>query len=123
VITDDQAKAIARLWATEDPFMMAFLRTGSIDEHLIESLVTDVRLLGMAIAEEPSPPVVAYAQLRALVHYMWTNGPRGARPSWDEIGHEETVPDIGAWMTADASLNATARQAGRLRGRHDIDRR
>lgn len=116
MITDDQAKAIARLWATENPFMMVFLRTGSIDEQLIESLVTDVRLLGMAIAEEPSPPVVAYAQLRALVQYMWRNGPRGALPNWDELGHEDTVPRIGAWRAADTGANATTRQTGGTQG-------
>ena len=37
-ITDEQAKTIARLWATESPQMMMFVRSGSIDQHLIDSL-------------------------------------------------------------------------------------
>lgn len=88
--------------------MMAFVRNGSIDPHLIDSLVTDVRLLGLAIAEEPAPPVVAYAQLRALVLYISMNGPRPARPDWVQIGHDDTVPEVGAWMTADTSAHGSA---------------
>lgn len=101
--------------------MMAFVRNGSIDPHLIDSLVTDVRLLGMAIAEEPAPPVVAYAQLRALVHYISMNGPRAARPNSDQIGHDDTVPEVGVWMTADHVRAWSGPDTGRLQVGHDGD--
>jgi hypothetical protein len=38
LITDEQAKTIGRMWATENPQMMAFVRTGAIAYELIESL-------------------------------------------------------------------------------------
>jgi hemoglobin len=93
-ITDEQAKTIARLWATESPHMMMFVRSGSIDQPLIDSLIADARLLEAAVAQEDSPPVVARAQLRALMHYMTANGPRGPRPDWQEIGQADPIRGI-----------------------------
>lgn len=93
-ISDEQAKTIARLWATESPQMMLFVRSGSIDPTLIESLVTDARLLEAAVAQEDAPPVVARAQLRALMQYMETHGPRGPLPGWQEVGQADPIRGI-----------------------------
>lgn len=94
LISDEQAKTIARLWATESPQMMLFVRSGSIDQTLIDSLIADARLLEAAVAQEDAPPVVARAQLRALMHYMRTHGPRGPLPGWQDIGQGDPVRGI-----------------------------
>lgn len=94
VITDEQAKTIARLWATENPQMMAFVRTGSIAYELIESLTADARMLEAAVANEDAPPVVARAQLRALTRYVQTHGPRGALGGWQDVGQTDPVRGI-----------------------------
>jgi hypothetical protein len=65
------------MWATENPQMMAFVRTGAIPYELIESLTTDARLLEAAVMHEDAPPVVARAQLRALTRHVQAYGPRG----------------------------------------------
>ena len=94
VITDEQAKTIARLWATENPQMMAFVRTGSIAYELIESLTADARMLEAAVANEDAPPVVARAQLRALTRYVQTHGPRGPIRGWQGVGQTDPVRGI-----------------------------
>lgn len=94
VITDEQAKTIARLWATENPQMMAFVRTGSIAYELIESLTADARMLEDAVANEDAPPVVARAQLRALTRYVQTHGPRGPIRGWQGVGQTDPVRGI-----------------------------
>ena len=94
VITDEQAKTIARLWATENPQMMAFVRTGSIAYELIESLTADARMLEAAVANEDAPPVVARAQLRALTRYVQTHGPRGPLRGWRDVGQTDPVRGI-----------------------------
>lgn len=94
VITDEQAKTIARLWATENPQMMAFVRTGSIAYELIESLTADARMLEDAVANEDAPPVVARAQLRALTRYVQTHGPRGSIRGWQGVGQTDPVRGI-----------------------------
>ena len=94
LITDEQAKTIGRMWATENPQMMAFVRTGAIAYELIESLTTDARLLEAAVEHEDAPPVVARAQLRALTRYVQTRGPRGPVHSWRDIGQADPVRGI-----------------------------
>lgn len=94
VITDEQAKTIARLWSTESPHMLSFVRSGAIERELIDSLVADARLLDAAVADEDAPPVVARAQLRALLHYVVTYGPRGVMPSWSDIGNADPIRGI-----------------------------
>jgi hemoglobin len=94
VITDEQAKTIARLWATENPQMMIFVRTGAIAYELIESLTADARMLEAAVANEDAPPVVARAQLRALTRYVQTHGPRGPLRGWQDVGQTDPVRGI-----------------------------
>lgn len=94
VINDEQAKTIGRLWATENPQMMAFVRSGAIAYELIESLTADTRLLEAAVAHEEAPPVVARAQLRALTRYVQTHGPRGPIPGWQHVGQTDPVRGI-----------------------------
>jgi len=114
-ITDEQAKTIARLWATESPHMMMFVRSGSIDQHLIDSLIADARLLEAAVAQEDAPPVVARAQLRALMHYMKTNGPRGPRPDWQEIGQADPIRGIIEPVVTENFRRAQERHEQRVR--------
>ena len=85
---------IARLWATENPQMMAFVRTGTIAYELIESLTADTRMLEAAVAHEEAPPVVARAQLRALTRYVQTHGPRGPLHGWQHVGQTDPVRGI-----------------------------
>jgi hemoglobin len=94
LITDEQAKTIGRMWATENPQMMAFVRTGAIPYELIESLTTDARLLEAAVMHEDAPPVVARAQLRALTRYVQAYGPRGPVHGWREVGQADPVRGI-----------------------------
>jgi hemoglobin len=94
LITDEQAKTIGRMWATENPQMMAFVRTGAIPYELIESLTTDARLLEAAVMHEDAPPVVARAQLRALTRYVQAYGPRGPLHGWREVGQADPVRGI-----------------------------
>jgi hemoglobin len=94
LITDEQAKTIGRMWATENPQMMAFVRTGAIPYELIESLTTDARLLEAAVVQEDAPPVVARAQLRALTRYVQAYGPRGPVHGWREVGQADPVRGI-----------------------------
>jgi hemoglobin len=94
LITDEQAKTIARLWASESPEMSAFVESGVIAPQLIDALLQDVRLLEAAVAEEDVPPVVARAQLRALLHYMQTYGPRGRVPFWHDVPQVDPVRGI-----------------------------
>ncbi|CAN5922197.1 hypothetical protein BH23ACT10_BH23ACT10_11080 [soil metagenome] len=94
VITDEQAKTIARLWSTESPHMLTFVRSGAIATELIESLVADARLLDAAVADEDAPPVVARAQLRALLRYVVTYGPRGPISHWPDIGNADPIRGI-----------------------------
>ncbi|HSK98022.1 MAG TPA: hypothetical protein VK891_15465, partial [Euzebyales bacterium] len=94
LITDEQAKTIGRMWATENPQMMAFVRTGAIPYELIESLTTDARLLEAAVMHEDAPPVVARAQLRALTRYVQAYGPRGPVHGWRDVGQADPVRGI-----------------------------
>jgi hemoglobin len=94
LITDEQAKTIGRMWATENPQMMAFIRTGAITYELIESLSTDARLLEAAVAQEDAPPIIARAQLRALTRYVRINGPRGPVRGWRQVGQADPVRGI-----------------------------
>jgi hemoglobin len=115
LISDEQAKTIARLWATESPQMMLFVRSGSIDQGLIESLIADARLLEAAVAQEDAPPVVARAQLRALMHYMRTHGPRGPLPGWQDIGQADPVRGIIEPVVTENFRRAQARFEQRSR--------
>lgn len=94
LIGDEQAKTIGRLWATESPLMMAFVRSGAIAHELIDSLTTDARILEAAVAQEEAPPVVARAQLRALMRYVQTHGPRGPVVGWQDVGQGDPVRGI-----------------------------
>lgn len=93
-ISDEQAKTIAYLWATESPMMMMFVQSGSIHPELIQSLAADAELLDAAVAQEDTPPVVARAQLRALMTYMKAHGPRGPRPGWSELAQTDPIRGI-----------------------------
>jgi hemoglobin len=94
LITDEQARTIGRMWATENPQMRAFVRTGAIASELIESLTTDARLLEAAVEQEDAPPVIARAQLRALTRYVRMRGPRGPVRGWRDVGHADPVRGI-----------------------------
>ncbi|MBW3605452.1 MAG: group 1 truncated hemoglobin [Actinobacteria bacterium] len=74
--------------------MLTFVRSGAIEKDLIDSLVADARLLDAAVADEDAPPVVARAQLRALLRYVVTFGPRGPVPSWPDIGAADPIRGI-----------------------------
>lgn len=94
LITDEQAKTIAHLWATENPDMMQFVQSGTISNQLIASLTADARALDAAVADEDSPPVIARAQLRALTQYVRVNGPRGPLVGWHNVDQTDPVRGI-----------------------------
>lgn len=120
VITDEQAKTIARLWATENPQMMAFVRTGSIAYELIESLTADARMLEDAVANEDAPPVVARAQLRALTRYVQTHGPRGPIRGWQGVGQTDPVRGIiEPIVTETSGVRRSGSNGGRRNGGPD----
>jgi len=117
VIKDEQAKTIARLWATENPMMMAFVRSGSIAYELIDSLTTDARLLEAAVAHEDAPPVVARAQLRALIRYVQAHGPRGPVGGWQDVGQADPVRGIIEPVITENFRRAQERFEDRARSR------
>jgi hemoglobin len=117
VITDEQAKTIARLWSTESPHMLTFVRSGAIESELIESLVADARLLDAAVADEDAPPVVARAQLRALLRYVVTYGPRGPMSGWSDIGNADPIRGIIEPVVKENFRRAQERHEQRLHAR------
>lgn len=91
-LSDARARAVAGYWFDErepsSPLSM-LARDGRITGATVEALVQDLRSLEFAAGGQPS---IAQRQLRQLLVYVRTNGPRGPVPEWRELPELHTPP-------------------------------
>lgn len=104
VIAHAHAKTIASYWLDQDrpdaPLTVMTL-TGAIADETADVLEHDLRALELATAHEVDAPVMAQAQLTALLDYVQGYGVRGPVPGWSEL------PDDDPWSRSLIPLRPT----------------
>lgn len=103
VIPHAHARTIATYWLDEhhaDEPVTVLAVTGAIAEDTADHLEHDLRQLELATAREADVPVMAQAQLTALLGYVQSYGPRGPVPGWSEL------PDDDPWSRGLIPLRA-----------------
>jgi len=119
-LSDARARAVAGYWYDErnpaSPLSL-LARDGRITATAAEALAADVRSLEAAAGGQPS---VAQLQLRQLLVYVQTNGPRGPVPEWTDL--QEVHTPVPASRSPYPGREAGLRTAPPA-ARHDVDPR
>ncbi len=93
LISDARAQTLASYWADpRDPgsVMSQFVRDGTITQATVEALQHDLDTLERSSEGSES---VAQAQLRALLDYAATHGPRGPVRGWEGLSDAPRYDD------------------------------
>lgn len=92
VVSHAHARTIAIYWLDQhdpDHPVTLLAHTGRIGEETAARVETDLRALEFATAGEVDPPVLAQAQLTALLDYVQHHGPRDPVPGWTDLPYED----------------------------------
>jgi hemoglobin len=90
IISDAHARTLATYWLDQhdaEAPLTVLAQTGAIAEETAGGLERDLQRLEQATAGQHQVATVAQTQLRALLGYVRSRGPRGPIAGWAELPH------------------------------------